>query len=144
MCTSGNFVVGFRQKVDSKDSDLTGLNGIELLCSNSRVIFSLVMPWGVWSPQVRCPRPERVIGFRYKQQGPQGTRDDTAANAIALICAGGSTIRANNDGKLGAWSNPIVCPPRSFICGINVQALSNQGRGDDVALDNVKFRCCTL
>lgn len=146
MCNPGDYVVGFRQKVDRTNADKTSLNGIELICGNNKKIFSAQMGWGEWSEPVRCPRGQHADGFWIKQQGPQGDGDDTAANAFNLICRvftnSNSTLIANNDGRFGDWKIH-ACSRFSFICGLRVQIQRDQGRsGDNTALNNVDIRCC--
>jgi hypothetical protein len=49
--------------------------------------------WGDWGPAQSCPQGERAIGFQLKVESPQpGDGDDTALNAIALLCTRGSSI----------------------------------------------------
>ncbi len=49
--------------------------------------------WGDWGKVRYCPEGEKATGFSLKterEQGPGG--DDTALNAIALICTSGRRI----------------------------------------------------
>jgi hypothetical protein len=49
--------------------------------------------WGDWGKVDNCPQGERAIGFSLKTEREQGLGgDDTALNAIALICTSGRRI----------------------------------------------------
>lgn len=40
------------------------------------------------------------------------------------------------------WFSSDSCPVGTAICGIKTKVQKEQGRGDDSALNNVKFYCC--
>lgn len=47
------------------------------------------------------------------------------------------------DGLWGTWgASSESCPIGSAICGIQVKMESYQGKGDDTALNDLKFFCC--
>jgi hypothetical protein len=48
--------------------------------------------WGDWGKVEYCPEGERATGFSLKTEREQGRGDDTALNAIALICTSGRRI----------------------------------------------------
>ena len=146
-CEPGSFVIGFRQKVElNNKGDNTALNAIQLICSdkqNTRIQGN-AGKLGKWSKDERCKDKQTVKGFQLKQQEPQGEEvDDTAANALRLICQDDSVIMADNDGKWGNWSKIKECPRNNSICGLSVQIDEVQGSGDDTSLNNVDFQCCS-
>lgn len=76
--------------------------------------------------------------------------DDTAANWIKFKCRNFNKevdydlTHAPGHGKFGTfagWSES--CPLNSAICGIQSKIENAQGGGDDTALNDVKFFCCT-
>ena len=141
-------MIGFRQQVEpEKNDDNTALNSIELICSdkeNTRIYGSLGFS-GNWSQTIMCKDKTIAIGFQLKQQRWIGTKqDETAANALRLICQDNSIIMADNDGKWGNWSGETKCPRNHALCGLSVQIEPNQGAGDDTSLNNVDFKCCFL
>ena len=68
---------------------------------------------GDWGDVESCPTGEYVIGYRLRSEGPQGAgpgaNDDTALNAIELICSGGSTI-TSAAGDWGTYGASVSCP----------------------------------
>ena len=47
---------------------------------------------GDWGKVEYCPEGEKATGFSLKTEREQGRGDDTALNAIALLCTRGSSI----------------------------------------------------
>lgn len=91
-----------------------------------------------------CNGSQGVKGFQFKQETRQGAGDDTAANALRLICEDDSVLMADNDGPWGDWSEIVKCPANNVICGLRVQLHLWVGAGDDTVLNNVDFMCCEI
>ena len=144
VCKKGNFVKGFRTKVDKTEKglkDATALNAIELICNNGIRITSNQGPWGEWGSEDTCKNGS-VNGFRFKVEESQGTLgDDTGANGIELKCSNGQTLKSV-EGRWGKWSEFIYCPNGTYFCGISTQVENRRGVADDSALYNVLFLCC--
>jgi hypothetical protein len=79
------YLVGFKMGKLTKFVALTAV----LCCSLTPTTATF---WGDWGKVEYCPEGERVIGFSLKTEREQGRGDDTALNAIALICTSGSKI----------------------------------------------------
>lgn len=147
-CKPTSYVIGFRQKVEEPigNGDDTALNTIELICSDqakSRIRGASSI-WGKWSDEEICKDKQGVKGFQLKQQSPQGEGDDTAANGLRLICKDDSVLMAKNDGQWGEWSEIVKCSGNNnVICGLRVQIEKMRGKGDDTALNDVEFKCCS-
>lgn len=121
-----------------------------------------ITEFGHWSrkPILQCPllkfRRSAFIGFRLRTERPQGWWDDSAVNALALLCGGAEhsqstkqdiemwdkRILISRAGRRGDWGNWIMCPPGSYIKAFNFRHEINQGiMGDDTAINNLKIRC---
>ena len=145
-CKANQFVIGFRQKVELTlvEDDNTALNAIELICSDEEKLRTIKEgPLGEWSNELRCQGGMRVNGFNIKQQ-KRINGDNTAANGLKLTCVDNSLLEAENDGEWGEWMVALKkCPLNTYICGFRVQIQKEQGSGDDTALNNVDFQCCS-
>ncbi|XP_075434092.1 uncharacterized protein LOC142471189 [Ascaphus truei] len=146
MCPVGSRARGFSVKLEEFQwfGDDTSLNGIRLLCfsSNNNGEYSIQSTegaWGSWTSPVRCPNGS-LIAFNLVVSPPQGDGDDTAANNIVFMCSD-ETILVQPLlwwGSSGRWSQ--IC--KIGICGISTRVEEYQGKGDDTALNDVKFTCC--
>eukprot|EP01084_Bolivina_argentea_P238828 401275_1 len=102
--------------------------------------------WGNWDYQKYCNTDSFARGFTIKVEANQGGGDDTAANAIRLLCGDSSTattyeeISLNNEGAWGSWSSNIVCPS-GYIVAFDQKYEVSQGGGDDTALNAIKAKC---
>ncbi|XP_075434352.1 uncharacterized protein LOC142471433 [Ascaphus truei] len=146
MCPVGSRARGFSVKVEEFQwfGDDTSLNGIRLLCvsSNSNeeyYIQSTEGAWGSWTSPVRC-RNGNLIAFNLRVSPPQGDGDDTAANNIVFMCSDKTILMKPGLlwGSFGRSSQ--IC--KIGICGISTRVEEYQGKGDDTALNDVKFTCC--
>ncbi|KAM4677595.1 vitelline membrane outer layer protein 1-like [Discoglossus pictus] len=147
-CPSGFKATGFSVKVEGNQGkgDDTAMNGIRLYCTSPNVqqdqhyITSLAGPWGYWSAPSWCHN-SYLVSFSLRVEEPQGDGDDTAANNILFRCSDNSIISGAglNWGSYGPSSS--TC--KIGICGMQTKVEDPQGGGDDTALNDVQFFCCT-
>ncbi|XP_064425655.1 vitelline membrane outer layer protein 1 homolog [Latimeria chalumnae] len=147
-CRDGTYAIGFSLKVEGSqgDGDDTALNGIRLHCStlNSNLqsypIESGSGPWGSWTSDVWCP-DGYLTAFQLKVEPHIGRGDDTAANDLKFRCSTGHIIEGHGGpwGGYGPWSQSCS---DGGICGLETRIEGSQGRGDDTALNDVRFYCC--
>eukprot|EP00727_Mastigamoeba_balamuthi_P005657 m51a1_g1710 hypothetical protein (553) ;mRNA; f:528338-530243 len=94
-CPAGYYVtdisVMFQSPVGPGDD--TAANRIRVRCRNdSGALFPLLgepnskTSWGTWTPWYSCPSGWVVAGLRTRVESDQGTRDDTALNAVRVRC----------------------------------------------------------
>lgn len=144
-CPSKSFAIGFRIRVESDqgNGDDTALNEIELICNDEdeTAINGAAGSWGDWSKELGCE--QGFIGFQMNQQEDQRGMDNTAANGLKMFCSNGTERVPNNNALFGSWTDPVMCPNQTVICGLRVQTQPPQGSGvDDTSLNNVDFNCC--
>ena len=150
LCPTGSFAIGFNLKIDNSPADKTGINTIKLICDNATEIVSYDGPKGVWGNNVFCPNNSRFVGFDYKYDSYNGRNipiDDTSGNSVYFYCEDSTELRPTLEGVDGAWIGRKNCPTDYAICGLIVQYQDDQGtllNEDDTALNNVKFKCCSL
>ncbi|CAB1438953.1 unnamed protein product [Pleuronectes platessa] len=148
MCPDQFFAVGFSTRVESRQGkgDDTALNGIRLICGKDEdhnfmyTVESHPGFWGDWSQPQYCPSGV-LTSFQLRVEGSQGRKDDTAANNIKFRCSSSPLLEGSglDWGGYGGWSQVCV---NGGICGIETKVEDRQGRGDDTALNDVRFRCC--
>lgn len=51
--------------------------------------------FGKWGDEKTCPGVHPALGFRIKVEPNQGSGDDTALNAIELLCADGTRVTSS-------------------------------------------------
>ncbi|XP_013403157.1 vitelline membrane outer layer protein 1-like [Lingula anatina] len=96
-------------------------------------------PWGSWTKSQRCPGL-KVKGFQLRVEASVGRGDDTALNAIALLCEHHATIIPHS-GIWGSWGMAKYCPIGSHVVGFRLKVEGNQGRGDDTAANDLELKC---
>ncbi|XP_046461608.1 vitelline membrane outer layer protein 1-like [Daphnia pulex] len=96
--------------------------------------------WGDWGKVEHCPEGERATGFSLKTEREQGRGDDTALNAIALICTSGRMI-TSTQGPWGNWGGRFVCQSGSYITSCQLRVEPPQGSGDDTSANNLNCKC---
>lgn len=102
-------------------------------------------PWGEFTNMVYCDANTWAIGFRQRVEKPCGECDDTALNALQLLCGtkDGSSVKsiAPHSGFWGDWSDFIRCPQNKFLDGVAFKIEQPQGTNDDTTVNDSKFRC---
>ncbi|KAM4678381.1 vitelline membrane outer layer protein 1 homolog [Discoglossus pictus] len=148
-CPFGYKARGFSVKVEGsqRKGDDTALNGIRLHCVSTtnnnqehKIISSDEGPWGSWSSPFWC-LDSFPTSFALRVEPPQGRGDDTAANNIMFKCSNNHHLEGSglSWGTYGPWSLSCIYG----ICGIQTSVESSQGKGDDTALNDVQFSCCS-
>ena len=93
-----------------------------------------------------CDKAAFSSGFTLKVAPKEGGGDDTAANAICIICSE-TEERCSKKGLWGSWSKSFMCPKGSYLTGWRQNVEANKGWGllaDDTALNNVEYECRDL
>ncbi|XP_062255348.1 vitelline membrane outer layer protein 1 homolog [Platichthys flesus] len=147
MCPDQYFAVGFSTRVEAKQSggDDTALNGIRLICTlyghRTHIVESHPGFWGEWSNPQYCPGGV-LTSFQLRVATLRGIfADDTAVNNIKFRCSNGHELEGSglDWGGYGRWSQDCG---HGGICGIETKMEARQGKGDDTALNDVRFICC--
>lgn len=105
--------------------------------------------WAEWGDLVACPENEFLVSYAIRVEPDQGSGDDTAANDVRFGCSGSEDssdipLESYNGEIWGEWSKPASCPQGEAICGFQARIESQQVDGDNTALNDLKFKCCTL
>ncbi|OCT90768.1 vitelline membrane outer layer protein 1 [Xenopus laevis] len=112
-------------------------------------LYSIRVPnggrWGSWGREEMCPQGYVATGFSLKAESPQGPNDDTALNGIRLHCFPYKQIYfertvTSTQGPHGNWSPTRMCP-FGYLTSFSLRVEPSQGRGDDTAANNIKFKC---
>ncbi|XP_046893223.1 vitelline membrane outer layer protein 1 homolog [Hypomesus transpacificus] len=148
-CPAQFYAVGFSLRVEGTQGlgDDTALNGIRLICAKDGDMSTLPTVeshagfWGDWSSPRYCSGGT-LISFQLRVEDSQGVGDDTAANNIKFRCSSNEVLEGNGHGwgEYGPWSQECS---NGGICGIQTKMEDRQGRGDDTALNDVRFYCCS-
>ncbi|XP_073479125.1 vitelline membrane outer layer protein 1-like [Aquarana catesbeiana] len=101
--------------------------------------------WGDWGWMDMCPPGTVATGFDLKVEPSQGKGDDTALNAIKLLCtkrweSGIYAEITSTTGRWGSWTGIQWCPS-GFLVKFALQVEPSQGDGDDTAANNIMFQC---
>ncbi|KAK2111557.1 hypothetical protein P7K49_011303 [Saguinus oedipus] len=105
--------------------DDTALNGIRLHCALRNALgnaHATESKSGRWGTGAKDPRDNEVIG---------------------LLVNGGARKASTSPFPLqvGEWSEPSWCPGSSFLVAFSLRVEPPIGKGDDTAVNNVRFRC---
>jgi Vitelline membrane outer layer protein I (VOMI) len=148
-CPPGTWVTGYKMRVEQSQGrgDDTGLNAVSLRCRDRNwQNRGLVEPgsgfWGDWSSEVSCSPGSFVTHFQLQVEPSQGSGDDTAANSVAFWCNNQKRIEAAGGTPWGGWGNWQGGFNNAAVCGILVKVESQQGRGDDTALNEIELAWC--
>ena len=99
--------------------------------------------WGAWTGKVSCGDKGAFLkGAQFKSEPDQGLSDDTAGNSVNMECTDG-TILEPEGGPWGEWSDWVMCPENTAICGVKAK-VEPDVPVDDTALNGVTFYCCEL
>lgn len=153
MCPPFSWVSAMDLKIEPEQGrgDDSALNAIRLSCStidgvHTADITSGEGPWGFYRGKKFC-KSGFANGFQLRSEPNQNSGDDAAAIDLMLLCShtDGTTekIVGGEVLKFGEFTQEQVCPPSTAICGIRTQIEREQGSGDDSALNNVDFACCS-
>ncbi|XP_073681058.1 vitelline membrane outer layer protein 1-like [Garra rufa] len=106
--------------------------------------------WGSWGDREMCPSGTYAAGFSLKVEESIGRGDDTGLNGIRLHCINNfkGLIRSYHDystvqsdvGSWGRWTEIQWCPS-GFLTAFQLRVEKSQGKGDDTAANNIKFKC---
>ncbi len=150
-CPFGQWAVGVSLKIEASQGggDDTALNGIQLRCGAptnvaSATISSGVGGWGSWTNWIQCDN-----GFinraTLRIEPSQGGGDDTGAVDADFYCSSGTRLwHSGPHFSWGDWKTLQSCPDGTAICGLQTKVERDQGGGDDTALNDVTFYCCSL
>ncbi|KAL4217959.1 Vitelline membrane outer layer protein 1 [Mactra antiquata] len=107
--------------------------------------------YGYWSQAEFCPLGTYASGYSLKIEPNQFFGDDTALNAIRLLCSDKQGHRnithqiSSVQGPYGSWSKEEVClqsyDVSSFLTAFQLQVEPPQGAGDDTMANFVHFKC---
>ena len=147
-CPPGQFVYGYHQRSEPSQGsgDDTALNDIELYCaspnsSSYSKIWSAYTERGSFGDDAFCSGGNNpVVGFDVQVQSP-GSGDETSANAVDLYCDQGGYISAPVNTSFGDWTNVERCPVNQAVTGLLTRVESDQGSGDDTALNGLRLVC---
>lgn len=147
-CPKNQYVYGYRLKSEpnQNNGDDTSLNGIQLFCTiKSNLHYTTIESkngrWGTWGTKQYCIHTP-VKAFKMRIEAPQGSNgDDSAANDIELLCDYGKYISASVNTHWGSWTQSYHCPYGQAVSGLTTRVESDQGRGDDTALNGLRLIC---
>jgi hypothetical protein len=152
VCPKDTWVMGVALLIeaDQRGDDDTALNGIRLKCGTRvrdqviKEITSSTGPWGGWEDAGLCYQGY-VIGAKLRIEPWQGGGDDTGAVDAEFLCSDRlETLTGTTHHPWGGWTEFQICPAGSAICGLKTKVEANQAGGDDTALNDAVFYCCTL
>ncbi|KAM4747513.1 uncharacterized protein WCC33_005081 [Rhinophrynus dorsalis] len=134
-------------KVQEKQGrgDDTALNGICLHCLpdgdtvNEHTVTSSEGEFGNWSSTFWCLTGQ-LTSFSLNVEPPKKPGDNTAANNIKFKCTDNRVLEGAglSRGEYGNWSKSCT----DGICGIVTKVEGKKPKGDNTALNDVKFLCC--
>ena len=152
VCPAGAMITGFRVQLGSiYDKDRTGINGIQIACTDGSKSMEQKGPHGNWTSWKYCDGKDiantsnYVIGFNYRSvANKESDIDAIAGTDINLTCNNGIILQGGGQ-DAGIWhSNDWTeCKGARFLCGIQVQTQPDQHDDDDTGVNHVRFICCS-
>jgi hypothetical protein len=100
--------------------------------------------WGSWYSLAECPKGSYAFSFRQKVEPPQGDGDDTALNAVRLLCKDSQGKKYeihSGEGDWGYWSPWLECKNDSYFTSYQLRIEKKQGKGDDTSANDIMFKC---
>jgi len=142
-CKHNVAVSGFRLRVERSQGrgDDTALNGIQLYCNDGSITNRIYGYWGTWRAWQTCGGNHHVTEFNVRSERSLGRPDDTAANDVEMRCTNSQYLYGHGM-SWGTWVGFRSCSHGAFLCGVQARIERPQGRGDDTALNQLKFICC--
>ena len=106
--------------------------------------------WGDWGSWDSCATGQFGIGFQIKVEEDQAEGDDTAVNAIKILCAqprNGRTVESeptSSTQQWGKWEGKLFCD-LGLLTGfqLKVQPPAEDG-GDNTATNNLRSECTSF
>ena len=143
-CPAGEPIIGVWQKTeaDQGGNDDTSLNGVMFYCRGGVQISSLEGRYGDYGPSAQCPGITYMIGFKLKVEKNQGGNDDTAANAIEILCSDHTYMAPAGGGRYGDW-HFTSCPAGQWATGFRSRVEADQGGNDDTSLNGIEVFCAS-
>ena len=150
VCPTGTMITGFRVQLGSiYDQDKTGINGVQIACTDGSKSAEQKGPYGNWTSWRYCDGKvvadtnTYVTGFNYRSMANKGSGDDVAGTDINMTCNNGVILQGGGQ-DAGTWHSKdwTECNNTAFLCGIQVQTQPDQYAGDDTGVNHVLFICC--
>lgn len=99
--------------------------------------------WGNWTAWSTCPSNAFATGFRVRLEPYVHDEDDTALNAVEVLCrdvvSGRQTSLLPHAGLWGSWSEWAQAPAGEFLNGFLLKVEQGQGNGDDTSVNAIRF-----
>ncbi len=77
---------------------------------------------GVIGPGRLCPKGSVAEGFRMKMEPYRALDDNSALNAVRLICSGTETEAKSTEGHRGEWTEVAKCRKDDFISAVKIKS----------------------
>jgi len=103
--------------------------------------------WGTLRETVYCNPGAYAVGYEMRVEGSQGNGDDTALNAIRLLCRSKSDFTmetvTSHEGMWGEWRGFAMCwgGVNDWLNSAHIKSEPSQGSGDDTGANSAEFRC---
>ena len=158
-CPAGSYVAGIDQRVEPPQGggkeagkDDTALNSVAFYCFDKQgTMAGRICPhegwWGDWNNSIdKCnPYYSPFMDTIYvKNESPQGDDDNTSMNSIRGRCGSTTLPTPSNEGSWGVWADSLACGSGEAICGLRIRLESDQGSGDDSAMNGIIIHCCAV
>lgn len=114
-------------------------------------ITSSIGPWGSWREGASCTGSflrSAAMSFEPHEKDI----DDTATNSVRFQCLNGANIQASGSSPWGVWLPYHHCPDKiifgkryhTVISGLRTRIEPKLGKGDDTALNGVRYSCSII
>jgi len=154
-CPNDSFVynIQLRSEGSQGSGDDTALNGVSMGCFNrfngafTGNVNSTIGQYGGWLAGANTSpfaTNNPVVGGQMRIEAPQGSGDDTAANALSFRALNGVFSTPTAATSWGSWGGVSSCGAGRAVCGISTRVEASQGSSDDTMLNGVQFACCNF